>query len=145
MLTGFSLCKIDPELNRFKPIDLLLFEWNIYIERGRGIWRHIKRIFSLEWLPSKQECVSSLLCLPWWAHSPNESRFKIFNKIHRETRVLESLYNKDNFENVSISWILGNFSDILFLEHLLAITSVRKFKGLSWESSVSLSKVYFSY
>ena len=144
MLAGFSLCKVDSELNRFKPSDLLLFEWNIYIERGRGIWRRIKRIFPLEWLPSKQECVF-IVVSSLWVHSPNESCFKICNKILRETRVFKSLYNKDNFENLPVIWVLRNFSDILFLEHLLAIRTVRKFKGLSWESSVSLSEVYFSY
>ena len=63
MPAGFSLCKIDSELNRFEPLHLLLFEWNIYIQEVRGIWRHIKRIFTLEWLPSKKECVSLLFCL----------------------------------------------------------------------------------
>ena len=69
-----------------------------------------------------------------WTHSPHESHSKIFNKIHRETRVPECLYNKDDFDNLSIMWILRNFSDIVFPEHLLAITLVRKFKGSSWES-----------
>ena len=42
-------------------------------------------------------------------------------------------------------WILQNFSDIFFPEHLLAITLVRKFKGSSWESIRSLWEVDFSY